>query len=164
MKPLRSLALLALAVLPALPAAAQQVTVVDMIPNFMSTEFNNDSEPNLAIDPATPSNMAASAFTPDPSAGAAGMGSIYLSTNGCLTWTLKPVLPASTGFCAFAFCDITLRFAGTSGRLYVSALTANPSQDVTYQVNRFDNIFSGPAAPVLVNTLHGVAPSSPDQP
>ncbi len=164
MKPLRSLALLALAALPALPAAAQQVTVVDMIPDALSAEFNNDSEPNLAIDPATPLNMAASAFTPDPSPGATGMGSIFISTNGGQAWSLKPVLPGSTGFCAFAFCDITLRFAGTSGRLYVSALTANPSQDVTYQVNRFDNIFSGPAAPVLVNKLDGVAPNSPDQP
>ena len=162
MRSLRFLALLVLAAVPALPAAAQQATVVDMIPNSLSTEFNDDSEPNLAVDPATPMNMAASAFTPDPNA--VGMGSIYLSTDGGLTWGLKPVLPASTGFCNLAFCDITLRFAGTSGRLYVSALTANPANDVTYQVNRFDNIFSGPAAPVLVNTLDGVVPNAPDQP
>jgi len=164
MRSLRCLALLALAAVPALPAVAQQVTVVDMIPNSLSTEFNNDSEPNLAIDPATPSNMAASAFTPDPSPGAAGMGSIFISTNGGLAWTLKPVLPVPSGFCAFAFCDITLRFAGTSGRLYLSTLTADASKDVTYQVNRFDNIFSGPAAPMQVNKLDGVAPNAPDQP
>jgi len=156
------LALLAVAAFPALPAAAQQVTVVDMIPKSMSSEFNNDSEPNLAIDPATPSHMAASAFTPDPNS--AGMGSIYISTDGGLTWTLKPVLPGSTGFCTFAFCDVTLRFAGTSGRLYLSTLTADASKDVTYKVNRFDNIFAGPAAPVLINKFDGKDPNAPDQP
>jgi hypothetical protein len=165
MRSLSTLALLTLAAFPALPAAAQQVTVVDMIPNSQSSEFNGDSEPNLAVDPATPAHMAASAFTPDPSN--SGMGPIFISTNGGLKWTLKPVLPASTGFCAFAFCDITLRFAGTSGRLYVSALTADPSKNITFQVNRFDNIFSGPAAPVLVKQPQpwsGKAPNAPDQP
>src|ERR1700712_4517018 len=113
MKPLRCFALLVLAVIAARPLAAQQVTVVDMTPNSMSSELHDDSEPNLTVDPATPSHMAASAFTPDPNQTA--KGSIYISTNGGMTWTLQPVLPASTGFCNNAFCDITLRFAGTSG-------------------------------------------------
>jgi hypothetical protein len=162
MKAFRFLAFLALAAVPALPAMAQQVTVVDMIPNSMSAEMNDDSEPNLAVDPATPSHMAGSAFTPDTKH--PGMGSIYTSTDSGMTWTLTPVLPASTGFCSNAFCDITLRFAGTSGRLYLSTLTADPSKDVTYMVNRFDNIFSGSASPVQINKFDGKDPNAPDQP
>jgi hypothetical protein len=162
MKPFHSLVLLVLAAATALPAAAQQVTVVDLIPKTMSSESGDDSEPNLAIDPATPSHMAASAFTSDPNN--AAMAPIYISTDGGLTWTLKPVLPASAGLCLNAFCDITLRFAGTSGRLYLSTLTSDINKHVTYNLNRFDNIFSGPAAPVLVHTLDGKDPNTPDQP
>ncbi|HEV7504434.1 MAG TPA: hypothetical protein VGS07_05960 [Thermoanaerobaculia bacterium] len=162
MKPLRFLALLGLAAVAALPVAAQQVTVVDMTPKSMSSESNDDSEPNLAIDPATPSNMAASAFTPDPNQTA--KGSIYLSIDGGMTWTLKPVLPASVGVCINAFCDITLRFAGTSGRLYLSTLTSDANNNVTYLLNRFDNIFVGPAAPVLIHKIAGMFPDTPDQP
>jgi hypothetical protein len=162
MKPLRSLVLLVLSAVPAMPTAAQQVTVVDMIPKPMSSEAGDDSEPNLAIDPATPSHMAASAFTSDPNV--AGMAPIYISTDSGMTWTLKPVLPASVGLCPNAFCDITLRFAGTSGRLYLSTLTSDVNKHVTYNLNRFDNIFVGPAAPVLIHTLDGKDPNTPDQP
>ena len=44
--------------------------VVNMIPNVFSGESNQDSEPNLAIDPADPRRIAGSAFTPDPLGGA----------------------------------------------------------------------------------------------
>src|SRR5919106_314256 len=120
------LALLVLAAFAPLPVVAQQVTVVDMIPDSSNGEFNNDSEPNLAIDPAT---------------------------------------PAGSSLCASGFCDITLRFAGTSDQLYVSSLTADNSSKITYQVNRFSNVFSNPpSAPVLLEKRSGTTDDPPDQP
>lgn len=160
------LALLVLAAFAPLPAVAQQVTVVDMIPDVANGEFNNDSEPNLAIDPATPAHMAASAFTFDLTK--SGKAPIFRSTDGGLSWNLKPILPASTAgssLCASGFCDITLRFAGTSGQLYVSSLTADNTSKITYQVNRFSNVFSNPpSAPVLLEKRSGTTDDPPDQP
>ena len=43
---------------------AQDITVVNMIPLDSSGETNQDSEPNLAINPANPLEIAGSAFTP----------------------------------------------------------------------------------------------------
>ena len=40
-----------------------------MIPQSMSNETNQDSEPNLAVNPANPLQIAGSAFTPDPMGG-----------------------------------------------------------------------------------------------
>ena len=162
---LPALAFFSLAVSPLSPAAAQEVTVVDMIPAWMSNEVNTDSEPNLAVDPATPAHMAASAFTFDLKK--TGKAPIFLSTNGGLKWDLKPILPQSTAgssLCASGFCDITLRFGGTSGQLYISSLTADASQSITYQVNRFDHIFSGPPAPVQLTKRSGTRSGVPDQP
>ncbi len=165
--PARALALafLGLASSALSPGTAQKITVVDMIPNSLSNEFSEQSEPNLAVDPASPSKMAASAFITNPDK--PNLASIFLSTNGGLAWSLKPILPGSTSFCATSFCDVTLRFAGTSGKLYVSALTAktnSSTQDVmTFQTNRFDDVF-GNATPVLLEQRSGVVPDVPDQP
>ena len=43
--------------------AAGQVKVVNMIPNSLSAETQRDSEPNVAVNPANPLRIAASAFT-----------------------------------------------------------------------------------------------------
>jgi hypothetical protein len=90
--------------------------VVNMIPNVFSGESNQDSEPNLAIDPADPRRIAGSAFTPDPLGGA--NAPIFVSTNGGLTWTLNNIVPSQTGA---ATGDITLGF-GHQGRLYSGIL------------------------------------------
>lgn len=159
-----ALAFFALSALAAWPTAAQKVTVVDVIPNFMSNEQNDDSEANLAVDPASPSKMAASAFFFNPKK--PNLGSIFLSTNGGLAWTVQPILPGSTSVCATSFCDITLRFGGTSGKLYVSALTGktvNMKDTLVYQVNRFDDVFGSPS-PVLLEQRSGTIPDVPDQP
>ncbi len=42
------------------------VTVVNMIPADQGGESNQDSEPNLAVDPENPMHIAGSAFTPNP--------------------------------------------------------------------------------------------------
>ncbi len=46
-------------------------TVVNMIPRSLSGESNQDSEPNLAVNPENPLQIVASAFTPNL-AGAGG--------------------------------------------------------------------------------------------
>jgi hypothetical protein len=159
-------AIAALAAGTARPAAAQQVTVVDMIPNSSSSESNTDSEPNLAVDPAHPLRMAATAFTPNPDLKDPSHAVIYLSEDGGNTWRFKAVLPASKGsVCIHPFCDVTLRFAGTSGRLYISDLTDDAQQNVTLRLSRFDDVFAaGPAVPVILGTWKGKVPDTPDQP
>ena len=93
------------------------ITIVNITPQSLSGETNQDSEPNLAVNPANPRQIAASAFTPDPMGGA--NAPIYLSNDGGATWSLNTIVPSagSTGT-----GDITLRFAGTSNRLFTSIL------------------------------------------
>jgi hypothetical protein len=93
------------------------VTVVNVIPAMFSGETQRDSEPNIAVDPANPQRIAASAFTPNPALTGAGPGPIFVSTDGGSTWALNPVLPGGdrTG-------DVTVRFANASGILYSGIL------------------------------------------
>ena len=42
------------------------IKVVNMIPTSLSGETNQDSEPNLAVNPANPTTMVGTAFTPAP--------------------------------------------------------------------------------------------------
>ena len=50
-------------------AAAPKVLLVNIIPRSLSGETNQDSEPTLAVNPANPLHIVASAFTPDPQQG-----------------------------------------------------------------------------------------------
>ena len=95
------------------------IRVVNMIPRSLSGETNQDSEPNLAVNPAYWLQMAASAFTPNPAGGATAP--IYISTDGGSTWLLNPILPS-----AVETADITLRFGTWSNDLY-AASCARPS-------------------------------------
>jgi hypothetical protein len=95
-----------------------QVMVVNMIHPDQGSETRRDSEPNLAVNPHNPLQMAATAFTPNPSG--ESKAPIYVSTDGGRNWWLNPILPfndtnTGTG-------DITLRFGTTSNFLYVAAL------------------------------------------
>ena len=87
-----------------------QIEVFDIVPQDRSSETINDSEPNLAVDPANPLRIAASAFTPDSMGTSAP---IYVSTDGGSHWTLKRILPGNDP--AQGTHDVTLRFGGTSG-------------------------------------------------
>lgn len=93
------------------------IKVVNMIPQSLSGETNQDSEPNIAVNPANPSQIAGSAFTPDPMGGSTAP--IYVSTDGGDGWTLNNIVPSAgtvgTG-------DITLKFAGSSSRLFTTIL------------------------------------------
>ena len=46
------------------------LTIVNMMPQSMSGESSQDSEPNLAVNPANPKQIVATAFTPAPLGGA----------------------------------------------------------------------------------------------
>src|ERR1041384_4011726 len=72
---------------------AAGVLVVNMIPKSLSGEDNQDSEPTIAVNPANPLQIAASAFTPDPAG--SGRAPIYVSTDGGSTWTLNAIVPST---------------------------------------------------------------------
>jgi len=94
------------------------VTVVNMIPNSLSGETNQDSEPNLAVNPNNPSQMAATAFTPNPSGGSDAP--IYVSSDGGQTWALNSIVPGGS-----ETRDITVKFGGTSNALYGGIIRAD---------------------------------------
>ena len=86
------------------------ITVVNIIPSLSSAETNQDSEPNLAVNPANPQEMAATAFTPSPNAGSKN-SPIYYSKDGGSTWSLLDIIGGTP------VRDQTLRFADSSGTL-----------------------------------------------
>lgn len=103
-------------------AAAQNVTLVDMVPNALSAETARDAEPNLAVNGNIPTQIVGSAFTPDPMA--SSNLPLFVSTDGGATWTLSTpaFIPGTSGACVSVVCDITIRFGGSSNILYVSDL------------------------------------------
>ena len=98
---------------------AAQVTVVNMIPHAQSGETNQDSEPNLAVNPANPRQIAGSAFTPSQGFCGPNLAPIFVSSDGGDTWAMNCIVPSDgSGMTS----DITLRFAETSGNLYAGIL------------------------------------------
>jgi hypothetical protein len=81
--------------------AQLQVKLVDLIPASLSGETNQDSEPFLAIQPANPQVMVASAFTPNP-VSSTGNAPVYVSQDGGNTWVLNAIAPVQR-----LTCDIT---------------------------------------------------------
>lgn len=125
------------------------VTVVNMIPVDRSDEENQDSEPNIAVNPANPLEIAGSAFTPNPmrdttdddlasfAEGVVGIpvddfppsepgepidAPIYISTDGGLTWSLNDVSVSGANRTTGRLFDITVRFGGMSNILYAAYL------------------------------------------
>ncbi|HXZ92131.1 MAG TPA: hypothetical protein VEG36_04545, partial [Burkholderiales bacterium] len=100
------------------------VRVVDIVHPDQGAEMRRDSEPSVAVNPANPMQIAASAFTPAPSGSKAP---IYVSTDGGLHWKLNKILPFNNSETGTG--DITLRFGSSSNILYVAALKKTGSGD-----------------------------------
>lgn len=128
------------------PAAAQtalplwligELGVINVVPNGVSGETNQDAEPNLAVNPANPLEMVATAFTPGNGACAANTAPVFLSTNRGATWALTCVVPSDAASSGTG--DITVRYGTTGGVLY-------------------GGILRRPAAGRRLNILNGVSP------
>jgi hypothetical protein len=95
----------------------ERVRVVNMIPNIRSSETNQDSEPNIAVDPQNPDHIVGSAFTPNP-AGTVATAPVFVSRDGGLTWNLRNTVPSNNGSTG----DISLAFASQDSALYTGIL------------------------------------------
>jgi hypothetical protein len=93
------------------------VTVINMIPQSLSGETNQDSEPNLAVNPANTQQMVATAFTPAPLGGT--FAPVYVSTNGGTTWSLNTIVPGNG---PAGTMDITVAFGTGGGVLYAGII------------------------------------------
>lgn len=128
-----------------------QINVVNMIPKPLSGEANQDSEPNLAVNPINPQQIVATAFTPNPSGGT--LAPIFISSNGGQTWALNAIVPGATA--GFPTGDITTKFGGSSNVLYGGILRAD---NLDMNVLRTNNFVSSTPMTVLVDR------ASEDQP
>ena len=89
--------------------------IVNMIPRTLSREHQQDSEPNIAVNPANPQQIVATAFTPDPAHGQ--LAPIFVSSDGGATWSLRTIVPGGP-----ATSDISVGFASQGGALYAGIL------------------------------------------
>ena len=94
------------------------ITVVNIIPQSLSGETRQDSEPNIAVNPANANQIAITAFTPNPMGGS--NAPIFVSTDGGSTWSLNSIVPGQAGSTT-GTGDITPRFGGGS-RFYAGIL------------------------------------------
>ena len=121
------------------------VMVVNMIPRSLSGESNPDSEPNLAVNPVNPMQIAASAFTPNPAG--AGDAPIYLSNDGGNTWSLQAIVPSDR-----MTADISLRFGWSGNNLYAGIIrTPIVANAPRLNILRTSNVLSGLPMTVLVD-------------
>src|SRR6267142_759594 len=99
---------------------AQALRVVNMTPQNRSGEANQDSEPNLAVNPADISQMAGSAFTRSLGFCAPNTAPIFVSADVGNTWALNCIVPSDAA--GNGTGDITERFSSTGNRLQVGIL------------------------------------------
>ena len=128
------------------------VRIVNMIPNALSGETNQDSEPNIAVNPARPTDIVGTAFTPAPLG--AAFAPIYVSTDGGSTWALRNVVPGNG---TFGTKDISVAFAPTGGVLYAATLNGSNAGRLM-QILRTTNFTSTTPMTVMMQR------TGPDQP
>jgi hypothetical protein len=93
------------------------ITIVNMMPRSMSGETTQDSEPNLAVNPANPKQIVATAFTPAPLGGADAP--VYVSADSGNNWVLNAIVPGNGPFGTY---DITTAFPTSGGVLYAGTI------------------------------------------
>src|SRR4026208_1432039 len=81
--------------------------LVNMIPNSLSGETNQDSEPHLTVNPANALQIIGTAFSPNPGGG--HRAPVYASTNGGDTWRVNGIVPSVAGS-TIGTSDITTSF------------------------------------------------------
>jgi len=124
---------------------AANILVVNLIPKSLSGESNPDSEPNLAVNPANPLQIVASAFTPNPAG--AGDAPVYLSTDGGNTWSLQAIVPSDE-----MTADITVRFGNSGQNLYAGIIRTPIVGNATrLNILRTGNVLGGAPMDVLVD-------------
>jgi hypothetical protein len=129
--------------------------LVNIIPESLSGEAHQDSEPNLAVNPANTDQMVATALTPDPLNGP--NAPIFVSTDGGQTWALRTVIPGNAPPAGTR--DISAGFAPDSGVLYVGILSPEvPTNRKQLQILRTTDFLSTATMSVLVDR------PGPDQP
>ncbi len=122
------------------------ITVVNIIPNALSGETNQDSEPNIAVNPVNANQIAISAFTPDPMGGATAP--VYVSTNGGTGWVLNSIVPSQAGSVT-GTGDIVPRF-GSAGNRFYAGILRQPG-NLRLNILRAANFTAGTAMTVLVD-------------
>jgi hypothetical protein len=134
------------------PSAAG-VLVVNVIPKSLSAETNQDSEPMIAVNPANPDQIVATAFTPDPLQ--SGSAPYFLSQDGGRTWVLNAVMPGGD-----MTSDVAVAFSGSQSNLYAGILRQDsPNPNVTrMNILRTDD-FASPTQMQILDDRQ-----APDQP
>lgn len=99
-----------------------RISVINMIPDAQSGETNQDSEPNLAVNPSDSRNIVGSAFTPNPT-GTTTSAPIFVSTDRGETWSMNNIVPSGNGMTG----DISLDFGRRGGTLYTGILRGGSS-------------------------------------
>jgi len=94
--------------------------IVNVVPNDHSNETNDDTEPNIAVNPNNPHEMVITTFTL-PDAGNAN-GPVFFSTDGGENWSLRFDVPGGMPN------DQTVCFASTSNELYMATLRDSGNQ------------------------------------
>jgi hypothetical protein len=133
---------------------AATLLLVNMIPNSLSGETEQDSEPMLAVNPNNPQQLVGTAFTPNPMGGSATTAPVFISTDGGRTWTLNTIVPGGdmTG-------DITVAFGPKSNNLYAGILRQDsPPNETELNILRTTNFQSPAPMQVLIDRI------GPDQP
>ncbi len=126
----------------------ERVRVVNMIPNNRSNETNQDSEPNIAVDPQNPRDIIGSAFTFNPT-GSSTTAPIFVSRDAGLTWSLLNTVPSNNG----ATADISVAFATQDSALYTGILRGGfgpPTSQTRMQLLRTTNAFGTGVMTVLL--------------
>jgi hypothetical protein len=95
--------------------------LINMIPQSLSGETGQDSEPHLTVNPANPNMIVGTAFSPNPGGGA--LGPVYKSLNGGATWVVLAIVPSTPGS-AIGTGDITTSFNRAGTKLYGGILRA----------------------------------------
>lgn len=132
----------------------RRVRVVNMIPKSLSAETNNDSEPQLTVNPENPRGIIGTAFTPPPGGGP--NAPLFVSFDGGHNWTLDLVIPPLGG--PQDVRDQSVRFGGGSA-VYAGVLTGPVTWD-------FEILRGAPYTPgvVLQQLVQNTTPSAIDQP